>query len=30
MQDSKRDPDVKNRLLDCGKRPVWDDMKGQR
>ena len=25
MQDSKRDTDVKNRLLDSGRRQGWDD-----
>ena len=27
MRDSKRDPDVKNRLLDSGRRQRWDDLR---
>ena len=27
MQDSKRDTDVKNRLLDSGRRQGWDDLR---
>ena len=27
MQDSKRDIDIKNRLLDSGKRWGWDDLR---
>ena len=29
MQDSKRDTDVKNRLLDSGRRRGWDDLREQ-
>ena len=29
MQDSKRDTDVKNRLLDSGRRQGWDDLREQ-
>ena len=27
MRDSKRDTDVKNRLLDSGRRQGWDDLR---
>ena len=27
MGDSKRDSDVKNRLLDSGRREGWDDLR---
>ena len=27
MRDSKRDTDVKNSLLDSGRRRVWDDLR---
>ena len=29
MRDSKRDTDVKNSLLDSGRRRVWDDLREQ-